>query len=179
MAHKRKVRRSGRPRKPGPRTASGRLSRTYKGAACDHGSRDAERHRVELVNGSDQALAASPIGVLLANGHITPEQERAGRRYGWLRSVSFGVGRPSVAYDWIEPHDPRLRSDARQAALRQRFEDLVARLDPNQKVAIDHLLVDQRLPTWFRIAKSGRPPRPVDELERAALISGLDALAAP
>jgi hypothetical protein len=178
LAHRRKAKRSTRPRKPGTRTPSGRLSRAYKGAARDEGTRDAERHRLALVNGGDPALASSPLGILLANGCIDRDQERAGQRYAAVRAILFGPGRPSVSSDVDEPHTPTLRTDEHLEGLRNRFESMVRQLGPDQKVALDHVVVDGKLPTWFSLTKARRQLRPVDEAERAALLDGLERLAA-
>jgi hypothetical protein len=177
LAHRRK-RRASRRNDDRPRTASGRISRAYKGAARDDGTRDAERHRLALVNGADPALAAHPLGVLLANGHISREQERAGHRYAAVRAILFGPGRPSVSSDVDEPHTPTLRTDEHLEGLRNRFESMVRQLGPDQKVALDHVVVDGKLPTWFSLTKARRQLRPVDEAERAALLDGLERLAA-
>jgi hypothetical protein len=174
--HRRKARRSGRPAKAGARAASGRLSEV-RAATVDHGSRYAERHRLVLVNGADPVLAASPLGILFAHGHLTREQVRAGERYAAARAVLFGMARPTVAADHLEPHDPTVRSDGHLARIRKQFEGDVARLDPDQKRALDVVTIDCRLPVWFRLAKAQLLLRPSDEAERLALIGGLDRLA--
>jgi hypothetical protein len=48
---------------------------------------------------------------------------------------------------------------------------------PAQKVAIDLLVVDDKLPSWFRRLKLGQPLRPADLAERDALLGALEALA--
>jgi hypothetical protein len=53
---------------------------------------------------------------------------------------------------------------------------MAARLDSEQKAAIDRVVVDMRLPPWFWIARAQRQLRPVDEAERVALIGALDVL---
>jgi hypothetical protein len=130
-----------------------------------------------LCNGADPALAATPLGILLANGHINRGQFRAGERYASARAIIFGMARPTVTADHLEPHGPVTRSDGHLARIRRRFEGDVARLDPDQKRALDVVAVDGKLPTWFRLAKAGLALRPSDEAERQALLSGLDALA--
>jgi hypothetical protein len=119
---------------------------------------------------------AAPLGVLFANGHLTREQVRAAEYYGFLRAASFGMARPSVSADLVEPYSPKLRSEAHQAWLRERFEDMVTKLAPEQKSALDWVLVDGKLPAWFRVSRARRRLRPVDERERAALLGGLDRL---
>jgi hypothetical protein len=174
--HKRKrARRSGRPARSGARTAAGRLSETVP---IDRGTGEGQLHRQLLINGAaDVTLAATPAGILLAHDLITPAQLRAGGRYAALRAVLFGLARPTVAADLVEPYDPRLRTDSYLRGVRNRFEELVAKITPEQKAALDQVVVDERLPGWFARAKSGHQLRPADEAERQALLAGLDALA--
>jgi hypothetical protein len=80
-----------------------------------------------LCNGSPTELSGSPLGILLANGHIDLDQSRAGERYAWLRSACFGVARPDVAYDHIEPWSPRPRLEAQVIRVRERYEAMVGR----------------------------------------------------
>jgi hypothetical protein len=130
-----------------------------------------------LCNDGDQALAASPLGILLANDLISREQRRAGERYGAARAITFGMARPSVGPDMLEPYDPPARSDGHLMKARERFERMAVRLDPDQKRALDVVAVDGKLPVWFRMLKAGQPLRPGDVAERTALLSGLDRLA--
>jgi hypothetical protein len=168
----------GRRRKSGKRTASGRLSRAHRDPdVTDRGTAEGIRNRHHLVNGAPVELAGSAIGVLLAGGHVDLEQVKAASRYAWLRSISFGVARPTVAYDLVEPRSPRLRSEKNLLELRQRFEDLVGKLGRDQKSALEAIVVDGRLPHWFRTLKLGRRLDAEDEAEREALLSGLTALA--
>jgi hypothetical protein len=165
-----------RRRKHGPRTRSGRLSRAYLGAARDSGTPEVQARRLALCNGSPPELASTPIGILFANHVITLDQCRAAHRYAFRRGVLFGGARPAGLGDMLEPGSPRLRSDKELAGIRARFEAMCGRLGRDQKAALDVLVVEQRLPAWFRAAKLGRPLRPEDEAEREALLSGLEAL---
>jgi hypothetical protein len=177
--HKRKLRRQGRKAKPGTRAPSGRLSEAAAAIPVDPGSRYAERHRLLLCNGADPVLAASALGILLANRHISRDQVRAGERYAAARAILFGLARPVVVADHLEPYDPPVRSDGHLARIRKRFEGMIARLGPDQKRALDAIVIDGKLPPWFRLVKAGLPLRPVDEAERVALIGGLDRLVGP
>jgi hypothetical protein len=159
------------------RTRSGRLSRAQVTFARDHGTPEGVRNRAYLVNGSPVELAGSGIGVLLAAGHIDRGQARAADHYAALRAICFGLGRPSVAHDMVEPYDPRPRTDDRLASAREAYEGLAGRLGRDQKAALEVVVVDGRLPDWFWRAKLGRALRPEDESEREAVLSGLTVLA--
>jgi hypothetical protein len=126
-----------------------------------------------LCNGSPAELSGSPLGILLANGAIDHDQCRAGERYSWLRAAAFGIARPDVAHDRIEPYSPRLREEEQLIRLRERFEAIVGRLGRDQKHALDVVVVEARLPAWFGLVKLGRRLSPEDEAEREALVSGL------
>jgi hypothetical protein len=166
-----------RRRKYGARTRSGRLSRAYATTCRDNGTEQVQARRLALCNGSPAELSGSVLGILLANGHISVEQYRAGERYAWLRAVSFGLARPDVSFDHVDPYSPRLRSDEQLARLRERFEAVVGRLGRDQKHALDVIVIETRLPGWFRRVKLGRGLSPADDAEREALLSGLKALA--
>jgi hypothetical protein len=62
------------------------------------------------------------------------------------------------------------------AAWPRTFEGLAGCISRVQKAALEVIVVNGRLPGWFRRSRLGRPLRPEDELERAALLSGLEAL---
>jgi hypothetical protein len=143
--------------KPGKRTKSGRLSRAYATVCRDNGMAEVQARRQALCNGSPPELSATPLGALLANGHIDLDQCRAGERYAWLRAVSFGVGRPDVVCDHIEPGSPRLRSESQLIRLRERFETMAGMLGHDQKQALDVAVVEARLPAWVGRMKLGRP----------------------
>jgi hypothetical protein len=164
-----------RPRKSGARSRSGRLSRAHITVARDHGTPEGVRNRGFLVNGSPVELAGSAIGVLLANGHIELEQVRAAERYRRAYSSCFGLPIPKASQALVEPYTPRANDRSLARAL-VRFEELAGRLGRDQKQALDHLVIDGRIPHWFRMVKLGRLLRPEDEAERSALLSGLAAL---
>jgi hypothetical protein len=92
--HKRKARRlhgGGRPRKDGPRTKSGRLSRAIKHnpKLRDEGTKQFVAKRTAMVNGADPQLSATASGILLANGFLTKEQHTAAQRYAWAHATVF------------------------------------------------------------------------------------------
>jgi hypothetical protein len=94
-----------------------------------------------------------------------------------LRGILFGGGRAHVMSDLLEPGGGRERSAGKLLKIRTRFEELAARLEQDQKRALEQVVVDGRLPAWFKAVKLGHPLSPADEGERAALLSGLEALA--
>jgi hypothetical protein len=166
-----------RRRKAGKRAPSGRLSRAHQTAARDHGTAEGQRNRHHLVNGAPVELAGSAIGVLLANGHVDLEQAHAAGQYRTVYALSFGLPVPRASQRAFEPYGPVIRSERTLARARERFEAMAGKLGPDQKQALDRLVVDGRLPSWFRQVKLGRPLRPDDVAEREALLSGLEALA--
>ena len=147
-------------------------------SACrDEGPPEAQRNRALLINGAPVELAASALTVLVANGFVTTAQAKAADEYARLRGINFGIARPDVAYDLVEPRSSRLRSEARLATLRGFFEAMVSRVTWDQKLVIDRLVVTDALPGWFVRIRTRRPLRPSDVAERAALLDGLAALA--
>ena len=135
-----------RRRKPGRRTATGRLSRARANIIRDTGTPEGVRNRTLLINGSAPELAGSAVGILLANHHITAAMAKAADEYARLRAVSFGIARPDVAYDLIEPRSPRLRSEARLVELRAFFEAMVGRISWDQK---------RQSTSWWSMAPAG------------------------
>ena len=86
-----------RPRKPGPRTKSGRLSRAYKSPVLrDKGTPEAQSKRHALINGADPQLAATASWILLANGLIERDQHSAALIYARLHALVFGKPWPHV-----------------------------------------------------------------------------------
>jgi hypothetical protein len=79
-----------RKRKPGPRTKSGRLSRSYRGPARDVGTPEFCAKRGYLINGSDPQLAATTSGVLLANHMISRDQHAAALTYALAHALTYG-----------------------------------------------------------------------------------------
>jgi hypothetical protein len=57
------------------------LSRAYHGEARASGTKEAERHRLSLVNGCDQALASTVAGVLFARGILDDRRYHAALAY--------------------------------------------------------------------------------------------------
>jgi hypothetical protein len=88
-----------------------------------------------------------------------------------LRCALFG-GRPHVASDLFEPHDPRQRSDEQLADIRLAFEGMVARLGRDQKQGARQVVITGALPSWFIRIKLRQALRPVDEHERLVLLEG-------
>jgi hypothetical protein len=175
--HKRKLRRAGRRAKAGARTASGQLSRAAAATPTDHGTPHAQRHRMLLANGGAPELAGSAVGILLAYGHLEPRHVAAAWRYAIARAAAFGLARPSACFDAIDISRRGVpQTEESEASARRRFEAMVARLDPEQKTVLDQLMIDGKLPTWFRLAKARRRLRPSDEREQSALRSALEAL---
>ena len=71
-----------RRRKAGSRTASGRLSRAYQGAARDTGTVELVAKKLALVNGAaDPTLSASAASILLAHDVINRDQHAAAHAY--------------------------------------------------------------------------------------------------
>jgi hypothetical protein len=173
--HKRK---RGRPRKPGARTPSGQLSRAAGAVPVDRGTREGQRNRTFLVNGSPVELAGSPVGILLAGGHIEARHAAAAWKYAMMRARCFGMARATANWDLIDlGRGGQPLTEDRQKHARRAFERLVALLEPAQKSALDLLVVDGAIPTWFRRAKLRQPLRPADVAERDALLGALEALA--
>ena len=82
------VRRSRR-KKPGLRTASGRLSRAGH-ATRDFGTPQVQRRRLALINGSlDETLSASSIGILYANEVVDQDAYVASLRYARSHAIVF------------------------------------------------------------------------------------------
>jgi hypothetical protein len=73
-------RRRGRPRKPGPRTPSGRLSRA-SGRTADPGAHGVRTRRCWLAQGGQEMLAVYPLGIMRANDVIDEYEHNAGLRY--------------------------------------------------------------------------------------------------
>ena len=175
-ARRRKARRGGRKRQPGPRTKSGRISRAYKSPELrDHGTREFVAKREYLVNGADPQLAATASGILLANGLLTQEQHTAAFRYSWAHALTFGK-----VWRQICP----LAEDAGSAApdrLLEIAKDKLAwmdrRLDRAQRKAVADVAVFGFLPMWWIASKLELRVMPEDEADRTALLDGLNAIA--
>jgi hypothetical protein len=58
--------------------------------------------------------------------------------------------------DMIEPYDPRHRTDKTLADVRGAYERMCRRLGRDGKQALDAIVVDGRLPSWFRRLELGQ-----------------------
>jgi hypothetical protein len=140
-------RKAGRPRKPSPRTASGRQSRAYTGAARDAGT------QLSAVNGAgNPALSASAASILLAHDVINRDQHAAAERYHRCYARSFGLPDYGRSLLGAGTSGPGMPDEALERA-RQQLDALVARLTPEQKLQIDNLVVSNWIPTWFYVSK--------------------------
>jgi hypothetical protein len=170
-----------RRRKSGRRTPSGRLSRAGKPReARIEPTAETAAKRQALVNGSDPALSASAIGVLFANAHLTEEQYIAAQRYSRAHAIVFGrlwshvqnsLGAPL-------PQEGEPPSDELHAWAEHQLDKWNARLDLPQRQAIANVAVFDWIPTYLFLSKLRLKILPEDESERAALLTGLDALVA-
>ena len=167
--HRRRRSGGGRPRKPGARTPSGRLSRAYQAEARDSGTKESERHRLALCNGSDPALSASVSGNLFANHLITVGQHQAAIRFAMARHRVFGTPLRTTTDAPLPSEDQILRSE-------RAYEKLCARLSVDQHLAVVDLALGYR-PPWLKRAMLKIALTAADEVERCALLSGLEALA--
>jgi hypothetical protein len=168
-----------RRRKAGKRTPGGRLSRAHRDPDVpDHGTAESQAKRLMLVNGCPIVeLAADAIGVLVAHGHVDGDQMRAGLRYRRAYGLSFGMPIPGSSQRLFEPYAGQPHDDDYLKRARARFEGMARQLGHDQQSAINQVLVDNRLPPWFRTLKLGRRLSAEDEAAREALLSGLAALA--
>jgi hypothetical protein len=170
MARRRKA---GRPRKPSPRTASGRLSRAYQGPARDVGTAELRAKKLSAVNGAgNPALWASAASILLAHGILNRDQHAAAERYHLAYRRSFGL--PDYGPSLLGGRTgggPGLPDEAVERT-RQQLDAMVARLTPEQKLQLDNLVISNWIPTWFYAGKGIGRPLASDERDRAALLSG-------
>jgi hypothetical protein len=158
----------GRKRKPGPRTKSGRLSRSAA-AMRDDGTAEGRAKRQAIVNGHrDQALASIPLDICFARGWLTEQQRGAGLRFRALRAKMFGVplkvgsGAPMPSEEVVAKNE-------------RAYLKLVQKLTTQQQLAVVGMALDQQ-PGWMRLMLRDLPLRHEHEIERRALLSGLDAL---
>ncbi len=152
-------RRPGRPRKQaGRRTASGAVARQDRVKPTF----ELLRHRQALVGPqADPCLAENPLGVLLAHGLISAEEQMAGQRFAWLYRLT--VGRQTVrSSDPLMPREeagpaaatPPLGPGqaawlaARQADLARARQDLLAR-GPRVYEMVQRYAIAQQHADWM------------------------------
>jgi hypothetical protein len=162
----------GRRRKTGVRSKSGRLSRAYQGVAKETVTPELLAKKLTLVNrAADPALSASAASILFAHNAITREQHDAAGAYHLCYALTFGT-------PWHRPTgDGRPVSDEILARAKIEPDAMVAALDHEQKQQIDNVVICNWLPGWFYARLGIGRGLPSDERERAALITGLEALA--
>jgi hypothetical protein len=166
-----------RPRRKGPRTKTGRLSRAHKHPELrDKGTPEGQARRTALVNGAPVELAATVPGILFARGFLTRDQYDAAQRYAGLHRTAFGPAWRQQC-PLAEAHGGPTIDDDLLIRLREVLDELHARMTPEQRKAVADVAVYQVLPTWFFAARLKLWMLPQDERERDALVSGLDALA--
>jgi hypothetical protein len=176
--HKRKARRlhgGGRPRKEGPRTKSGRLSRagTRNPELRDHGTKQLVAKREAMINGAAPELSATASGILLANGLLTTEQHTAALKYAWAHNLTFGRvwGQISPLGEKVGEPANDMSGGAKAALAR-----MDGKLSNEQRQAVANVSAFNFIPNWFYVERLKLRELPEDRAERAALISGLDAL---
>lgn len=164
----------GRPRKNGPREKDGRTQRQRP--SQDHGTPEAQAHRLALVGSADPVLAESPVGVLLARGLITGEEAAAARAYAWL--YARAVRRPYpplVSLEALHADGGRpglVESDDEgrvQEAFRRGKNRLLA-AGRRCSDAVERVVVFGELPRFLMPGRSDR--------ERQAVLHGIAVLAA-
>lgn len=165
------AKRRGRPRKSGPRTKNGRLSKAHRSPELrDNGTLEAQHKRRLLVgDGADTTLAATCPGILHARGHLDKDQYAEAIEYRRLRCIIYGAPWPGYAAG-------SQATEERLIDIQARFERKVRRLTEEQKQIITNVCVFDRYPNWFYADFLNLKPLPEDYAERDALIRGLDAL---
>lgn len=165
-----------RRRKPGvARAKSGRISRAYAGPARDTGTKETQAKRAYLINGSDPQLAASASGILLANGFLIKHQHAAALTYGWAHALTFG--RPWRQACPLGDRTGTAPSDERLVKAKAKLAEMDSKLTPDQRQAVGNVAVFGFIPIWLWTERLKLRSLPEDAAERAALVSGLDALA--
>jgi hypothetical protein len=164
-----------RKRKPGPRTKSGRPSRAYSGPARDTGTAELQAKRAYLINGSDPQLAASASGILLANGFLSRGQHAAALTYAWAHALTFG--RPWHQACPLGDRTGSAPSDERLVKAKEKLAEMDAKLSSEQRQAVANLAVFGFIPQFFYTERLRLRELPDDRATRAALVTGLEALA--
>jgi hypothetical protein len=163
-----------RKRKPGPRTKSGRLSRAYTGPARDVGTPEFCAKRAYLINGSDPQLAASASGILLANGFLNRGQHAAALTYAWAHALTYR--RPWRQACPLGDRTGGGMPEDRLERAKVKLAEMDAKLSPEQRLAVANVAVFGFVPQWFYTERLRLRELPDDRAERAALLSGLEAL---
>jgi hypothetical protein len=169
-------------RKAGPRTKSGRLkNRPHRDASLrDLGTREFQDKRHHMINGADPQLAATASGILLANGLLTQEQHHAALRYARWHSLLYGSPWSTCACPLsreLAHHGGSEPTEGLVIHAKRAIDAMNAKLNPEQRQAVANVAVFGFVPTWFYVARGIGRALKEDELERQALISGLDAIA--
>jgi hypothetical protein len=167
-------------RKAGPRTKGGRLkNRPYRDASLrDLGTPEFRDKRHHAINGADPQLAATASGILLANGLISEGQHHAALRYARWHSLLYGSPWSSCACPLARElahhgHEP---PEGLVVHAKKAIDGMNTKLNPDQRQAVANISVFGFLPSWFWVARGIGRALKQDELEREALISGLDAI---
>jgi len=180
------VARAGRKRKlDAVRRKSTRIARR----PADAGTPELYARRALIVgaDGARDPRSGDPLGILRLSGHISQIQMDAGWIYTVMRWRAFG--KPTPYTHIYERYATGLTGHGGGGAslypdTDMRARDIFARGDnvlrnagrlawsETRRVSVEH-----RLPAWFWRAKTG-PLGKADAIERAALLRGLDALAA-
>lgn len=161
-------------RRKGPRTASGRLSRAFKGEARDTGTPEANAKRSYLINGADPALAACTSGILHANGILSRAQYDAAMRYARAHALTWGKVWPASCL--LGDRTGGAAPDDVLARAKAQLEAMNALLDPAQRTAISNVAIFGYIPPWFFAERGIGRTLATDQADRAALLSGLEAI---
>jgi hypothetical protein len=158
-----------------PRLRSARLSRAWKGPARDVGTAEMLAKRAYLINGSDPQLAATASGILRANHAISREQYDAAMVYAWAHAMIYG--RPWRHACPLGERDGHEAPEDLLLLAKAKLQDMDGRLTAEQRLAVANLSVFGFWPGWFMAQKQGLRAMPGDERDRAALVTGLEAIA--
>lgn len=175
----------GRPRKPGPRTKNGRLSKATKKypELRDLGTDEVQAKRQALVgDGADATLSATAIGIIFArrtelflvapDGTCEFEREHydAALDYRRMRCALYGP-------PWPTHTTGGEASEERLAAMKERFDRKVAALTEEQKQVVASVCVFDEIPVWFDAKLLKLHLLPEDVAAQQALMDGLRSLA--
>jgi hypothetical protein len=127
-----------------------------------------------MVNGADPQLAATASGILLANGFLTAEQHNAALRYTWAHALTFGRVWKQQCLLGEPPGRPS--SDGQLTSAKNALARMDRKLTDEQRQAVANVSAFNFIPNWFYVERLKLRELPEDRAERAALISGLDAL---